>query len=249
MKTLNQLSKKIIAAVITLGACSLSLTGAEKIGSFVLDKQKDKAGQYTQLTLKTKSIASAPVELDITLSAHGQREAGDEGMTVHIFSMDTHFIEICRFGGKTEVGALQYNIKLKDLEEHLINTGKSLENLSIQLFTESDKDYPYDIYISYSAVEDNITLTGLDLSPHAPSKNYEQFFLPAQSAEANDIVDGRFAIYKKGLTNKQESTIDITNLYNHNIRELNVIFISNAYGAGNRRIRINGDSGVFLETK
>ncbi|MEJ6560991.1 MAG: hypothetical protein QNL77_04755 [Akkermansiaceae bacterium] len=252
-----------IAALALMPLTGLQPLAAEQIGDLRLAPEAFAGGfSYHDPSfgpIPTQDIQDSPVLLTSQFTGTSQNpSAGGLGdpatdLGIRAFTAATVFRNVNRFAssadgitGFAQLGTIQYEVDLSNLEDHLTTTGESLSTLDLQLqITMGDVAKAYDIYLSYDSPSESIAQTSILNSD--PGSNYANFWLPAQSDAVGNIVNGTHKIINLAQTGGIDERTSLLSAYNDGARRINIIIAVPSFYSG-RTLAIESASGIYVET-
>lgn len=242
----------ILPLAIIFSALSAAAAG-EQIASLLLPPGLAKSERAVDsLTTPTAGVKGTQSLAKVTATIRGQKAIGDDALKLRTFTVSSHFIQLSRYENTEAVGAIQYKIDLSPLRRFFENNDKRLTSLPLSILLsngDGGREMPCDIYFSYSAPQEDILISDISLEPSGSEDNYKHFFAPAQDVDELTIVEGRFVAFRKGLSGRTETQVELKEIFASGVNEINLILMTASFGGGNRRVIVHEGSGVYMQTQ
>jgi hypothetical protein len=200
-------------------------------------------------TLNTQN-AGGPVNITSSFIGYSQNQNGTTDTSdigLNSFSTAFSIFTLSTANSTSFAGAAQWSFDLSPLDSYLSANSLAAAALSLNLaFTQNNSSGNYDVYLSYTG--DGMTLTPLDTTA---AGNYTDFFVPGNSANVGDVVNGKFKVIAQnagGANTPFNDSIDLLSLYNSGVKQFDLMLVSATYGPGGKYTVSKTGNGIFLTT-
>jgi len=250
-------------------ACSLTSTPHALAETIQLSDLRLPAEAYAEnfyffdngFSVETRELEESPLQLPTRFSGVCQLGVNPTGsptfdFSVKNFTVSSVISNVNRFaadsdgdgpeGGAQSVSGYQFALDLEQLEVFLTENEEVLTTLDLKmLFDVADNAPAFDLYLSYTQPLDEIELTPISTDP---TKIYRDLWLPAQSLNEGDVVNGTHRILKLQTMGDQDFSESILALYESGVRQVNLVLVSGGFYANSRQLAILDGAGLMVGT-